>query len=83
MASVIAEIEKVLHPIKERVDEAIAEAKAAFDAEKGVLATDVKTALSDAKAAAEAENPALAAEAKALAGKLIEAAVAALASHGL
>lgn len=81
--AVIAQVKTQASAEIARLEAEIVAAREHFQVELAQAAADVKAAVGKAKADALAVNPQLGEEAKVLAEKLIDAAIAALAAHGV
>jgi hypothetical protein len=77
------DLANILHPIDALVDKKVAELKAAAEAEKVRLSTDVKNAIAKAKADAVAATPGLEAAAEKAFDDALAAAVTALKVYGV
>ena len=77
------DIDKILHPIEQAVGKALADAKAKAEAEKAVLAADVRAKVAQAEAALKALEPEVEAALKLGAKTIMDAVEVALAAHGL
>lgn len=82
-SEILADVQKLIHPIQQAVEKAVANAEAVARADLAAVATDVKTVAAAAAAAVKNDAPEVEAAAKAAADAVVAAIEAALAAHGL